>query len=295
MPAILKPANLSLTWASGGDVLNPGDTKYASGWAVEIPARQWFNYLDNRQDEAIAHINQHGIAVWDAATEYQYEALGEKSLAMGSDGIIYRTLTTNTNQDPTTTVGVHWEIAFADSGAFYTKTESDANYLAKAQNLADLPNTATARTNLSVYSQAQTYTKTEVDSKTTVASTAQAQEWVSNTTLITPMRLADAFKGSNQSLTVNGFCKLPGGLIIQWGVVSAANPDVAYPVVFPTSFSTVFSCTATFGYDGPRGEYTVTAEVIGLGNSGFSAGRQDIISSSGVISSGKIYWLALGV
>lgn len=236
MPAILKPANLSLTWASGGDVLNPGDTKYASGWAVEIPARQWFNYLDNRQDEAIAHINQHGIAVWDAVTEYQYEALGEKSIAMGSDGIIYRTLTTNTNQDPTTTVGVHWEIAFADSGAFYTKTESDANYLAKTQNLADLPNTATARTNLSVYSQAQTYTKTEVDTKTTVASTAQAQGWTSNTTLITPLRLAEALQGANQSLVGSGFQKLPGGFIMQWGAGSVSGGSASTPISFPITF-----------------------------------------------------------
>lgn len=237
MAQIIKPVNLSLTWASGGDILNPGDTKYASGWAVEIPARQWFNYLDNRQDEAIAHINQHGIAVWDNATEYQYELTGEKSIVMGSDGIIYRTLTTNTNQDPTTTVGVHWEIAFADAGAFYTKTESDNLYSAKAQNLADLPNTATARTNLSVYSQAQTYTKTEVDTKTTVASTAQAQAWTSNTTLITPLRLAEALKGVNQSLTANGYQKLPGGLIVQWvtaTIVTGSGDTVSLPITFPT-------------------------------------------------------------
>lgn len=235
MAAILKPVNLSLTWASGGDILNPGDTKYASGWSVEIPPRQWFNYLDNRQDEAIAHINQHGIAVWDATTEYQYDLTGEKSLAMGSDGAIYRTLTTNTNQDPTLTVGVHWEIAFSNAGDFYTKVESDANYLAKAQNLADLPNTATARTNLSVYSQAETYTKTEVDAKTTIASTAQAQAWVSNTTLITPLRLAEAFKGSNQSLAVSGFQKLPGGKIEQWGFANVAATTGS--IVFPQTFN----------------------------------------------------------
>jgi hypothetical protein len=249
MAAILKPVNLSLTWASGGDILNPGDTKYASGWAVEIPARQWFNYLDNRQDEAIAHINQHGIAVWDNATEYQYDLTGEKSIVMGSDGIIYRTLTTNTNQDPTTTVGVHWEIAFADAGAFYTKTESDTLYLAKAQNLADLSNTATARTNLSVYSQAETYTKTEVDAKTTVASTAQAQAWVSNTTLLTPLRLAEAFQGSNQSLVSNGYQKLPGGFFMQFGTVtsdiaSGANVVVNLPIAFPNE-TLNFGCTPT--------------------------------------------------
>ena len=98
MAQILKPTNLSLTWASGGDVLNPGDTKYANGWQVEIPPRQWFNYLDNRQDTALAHINQHGIAVWDSATEYQYSVGGAKSLVMGSNGTIYRALTVNTNR-----------------------------------------------------------------------------------------------------------------------------------------------------------------------------------------------------
>lgn len=241
MAAISKPVNLSLTWASGGDILDPGDTKYATGWAVEIPPRQWFNFLDNRQDEAIAHINQYGVAVWDATTEYQYEALGEKSLAMGSDGIIYRTLTTNTNQDPTATVGVHWEIAFADSGAFYTKVESDGLYLAKAQNLADLPNTATARTNLSVYSQAQTYTKTEVDGKTTVASTAQAQAWTSNTTLLTPLRFAEAFKGANQLLSSSGYQFLPGGLIIQWGNFTGTTGGTAtFPIPFPNAVRKVF-------------------------------------------------------
>jgi len=219
MAEILKPANLSLTWASGGDVLNPGDTKYATGWQVEIPPRQWFNYLDNRQDTALAHINQHGVVVWDATTEYQED----KSYVQGvTNGTIYRCIQTHTNQDPELDVGnVYWIIAFASAGDFYTKAETDGLCLAKTQNLSDLPNTATARTNLSVYSQAQTYTKTEVDAKTTVASTAQAQDWVSNTTLITPLRLLQAFQGLNQSLTASGYQELPGGFCLIWGLVSA--------------------------------------------------------------------------
>jgi hypothetical protein len=247
MAEILKPSNLSLTWASGGDILNPGDTKYASGWAVEIPARQWFNYLDNRQDEAIAHINQRGVAEWDAATEYQ----GTKSYTQGVTGTIYRSKQTNINQDPDADVGeVYWEIAFASAGDFYTKTEADGLYLAKAQNLFDLPNLETARTNLSVYSQAQTYLKTEVDAKTTVASTAQAQAWTSNTTLITPLRLAEAFKGANQSLAANGYQKLPGGLILQWcsatvAVGSAVGSTATVGVTFPLAFTTLLSVQLT--------------------------------------------------
>lgn len=240
MALISKPVNLSLTWASGGDVLDPGTTKYATGWSVEIPPRQWFNYLDNRQDTAIAHLNQMGISMWDATTEYQWTALGAKSLVMGSNGTIYRALTTNTNQNPTTTVGTHWEIAFANAGDFYTKTQSDANYLAKAQNLLDLPNTATARTNLSVYSKAETYTKTEVDGKTTVASTLQTQQQTSNTVLLTPSGLSTALKGGNQSLSTTGYQSLPGGLIIQWGTATAGannteGPSNTFPVAFPTS------------------------------------------------------------
>lgn len=237
MSQILKPTNLSLTWASGGDVLNPGDTKYATGWQVEIPPRQWFNYLDNRQDTALAHINQHGISVWDSVTEYQYSVGGVKSLVMGSNGTIYRALTVNTNQNPTTTVGTHWEIAFANAGDFYTKVQSDANYLAKAQNLFDLPNLATARTNLNVYSKAETYTKTETDAKTTVASTAQAQDQTSNTTLITPLLLARAFQGSNHSLAANGFQKLPGGLILQWGTANINYNQTNNVVNLPISFT----------------------------------------------------------
>ena len=231
MSEILKPSKLSLTWAQGGDILNPGDTKYATGWGVEIPPRQWFNYLDNRQDEAIAHINQRGVAQWDAGTEYQ----GVKSYVQGSNGTVYRSKQTNTNQEPVADVagaGLNWQIAFASAGDFYTKAQTDAAYLARASNLADLTNVATARTNLGVYSKAETYTKTETDSKTTVASTAQAQGWTSNTTLLTPLRLAEAFMGSNQQLGVSGYQKLPGGFILQAGSFGGAN-SVTFPVSFP--------------------------------------------------------------
>ena len=247
MSEFLKPTGLNILWASAGDILNPGDTKYQTGWGIEIPPRQWENYIQNKQDNFIAHANQHGICVWDAETEYQWTALGTKSLVMGSNGAIYRALTTNTNQDPTLTVGVHWEIAFSNAGDFYTKIEADALYLAKAQNLADLTNIATARTNLSVYSQAQTYTKTEVDAKTTVASTAQAQGWTSNTTLLTPLRLAEAFQGANRSHLQSGYQKLPGGLILQWGnaTTDSVGTTHSYPIAFPNGVFQVVASDAS--------------------------------------------------
>lgn len=101
-----KPSNINDVWASGGDSIYPGDTKYATGWQVEIPPRQYFNFIDNKQDQMLAHINQHGIVVWDSETEYQ----ANKSYVQGSDGTIYRAIQTHTNQDPVADVtNTYWQ------------------------------------------------------------------------------------------------------------------------------------------------------------------------------------------
>lgn len=285
MAEISKPSNLSLTWASGGDVLNPGDTKYATGWQVEIPPRQWFNYLDNRQDSAIAHINQHGVAAWDNITEYQ----AAKSYVQGvSTGAVYRCKVTHTDEDPELDVGeVYWEFAFASPGDFYTKVEADTAFLAKSANGSDILNTGTFRTNLSVYSKAETYTKVEVDTKTTVASTAQAQAQVSNITLITPQRLAEAFQGARQLLAPSGFQELPGGLLIQWGFAQLTATGVAQTFNYPKEFPT--TPFVTIGSDG----LGAIPSVEGFAIESLSATQFKAYRSTGTGTTG-FYYIAIG-
>lgn len=96
MSVINKPSDINKIWAEGGDKVSPSDVKIGTGWEVEVPPRQWFNWLDSKQDQAIAHINQFGIPVWDSVTEYQ----ADKSYVQGSDGIIYLATQTATNQNP---------------------------------------------------------------------------------------------------------------------------------------------------------------------------------------------------
>ena len=108
MAVINKPNDLSTVWSSSGDLVKPTPTKIATGWEVEVPPRQWFNWLDNRQDQAIAHINQHGIPVWDPNTQYQ----AGKSLVMGSDGVVYKATSTSTGQDPVIPSSTYWKQAF---------------------------------------------------------------------------------------------------------------------------------------------------------------------------------------
>lgn len=289
MPQIIKPSNLSLTWASGGDVLNPGDTKYATGWQVEIPPRQWFNYLDNRQDTAIAHINQHGVAVWDAATEYQED----KSYAQGpTNGTVYRSVQTNTNQNPETDVtNTYWIVAFAGAGDFYTKAEVDNAFLGRAANGSDIVNAATFRNNISVYSQAQTYTRSEVDAKTTVASTLQAQQQTSNTVLLSALRLAEAFEGSNQGLGVSGFQKLPGGLIIQWGITAGGVPNVPASVTLPITFPTACVSVQMTYVDSGILQPATRGAPVQVGTYGPTSFQY---SHSGTSSAAQHLWVALG-
>lgn len=72
-----------------------------------------------------------------------------------------------------------------------------------------------------------------------LADAAEARALASAVVALTPARLADAFKGANQSLAANGYQRLPGGLIIQWGRVSALTTTTAtahlfnYPIQFP--------------------------------------------------------------
>lgn len=112
MAQIQKPLDLNQIWSVSGDLVKPSLEKISNGWAVEIPPRQWFNWLDNRQDKAIAHMNQFGIALWDSVTEYQ----GGKSLAMGDDGVVYKCKVTHSGQDPVSDAsGTYWKQAFFEN------------------------------------------------------------------------------------------------------------------------------------------------------------------------------------
>lgn len=111
MPLVNKPQDINKIWSSSGDRATPSDQKISQGWVPEIPPYQWFNYIDHKQDQAIAHINQHGIAVWDAETEY----FSNKSYVQDPDtGDIYRSRVTNKGRRPTHSPQ-YWE-RFSGSG-----------------------------------------------------------------------------------------------------------------------------------------------------------------------------------
>lgn len=97
-------------WASSGEVTKPDSAKIASGWAIEIVPRQWWNWFENRQDNNIAYLFQRGFAEWDAETEY----LANNSYVL-YNGLVYKCILGNTNQLPTDPT--YWDIAFITPNA----------------------------------------------------------------------------------------------------------------------------------------------------------------------------------
>lgn len=103
MAEILKP-DFTHLWASTGTIVAPSNSKIDTGWTAEVPPYQWENFSQNRQDNAIAHLFQHGVSTWDSTIEYQ----AGKSYVQGSNGLIYVALQTHTNQNPTTATA-YWQ------------------------------------------------------------------------------------------------------------------------------------------------------------------------------------------
>lgn len=152
MANIIKPTGINQLWAAGGTKVNPGLLKSNIGWVVELPPYQYQNWIDNRQDTIIAHINQHGIPEWDSETEYQ----GNLSYTQGSDGMIYKCISTHTNLNPVNPLNsLYWARAFETYGSVAVVQNQLTQHLNNYATLSGISNTVAARNNLSVYSRVE--------------------------------------------------------------------------------------------------------------------------------------------
>ena len=80
-----------------------------------------------------------------------------------------------------------------------------------------------------------------------ISTTAQVTAGTDNTTAVSPAKLFEIFTAGSTK-TQNGYQKLPGGLIVQWGTVdyNSNSDDIVVDVVFPSAFPTsCLNVTAT--------------------------------------------------
>ena len=97
-------------WASAGSVAIPSTEKTAEGWIEEIPPSELANFIENRQDEAIAYLMQQGVAEWLNNLEYQVSSFIQYA------GVVYKAISVNINQQPNVTPLI-WQPAFDSFGS----------------------------------------------------------------------------------------------------------------------------------------------------------------------------------
>lgn len=161
----VKP-DFSAVWASLGDNTKPVDSYITNGWETVKPPRQYFNWIDNRQDSAIAYLYQAGIPEWDALVDYEGGS-GVNSYAQGSNGKIYRCLADNGPnivsigaKDPTNALNsAFWTEAFGTKAAVDAVTATVATHTTQIGNGSGVTDPAAWRAALSVDSSAQVDTK----------------------------------------------------------------------------------------------------------------------------------------
>lgn len=211
-----KP-DMTAIWASLGDNTKPVDSYITNGWEAVKPPRQYFNWLDNRQDSALAYIYQAGIVQWDALTDYEGGA-GNTSYVQGSDGLVYKAVADSGpnisgtgTKDPVVQPGnaAFWTLAFA-SQADIDLVEADVATLeTQMGDGSGVTNAAAWRTALSVDSSSQVDAKVaNILSPVAIFSfsdTTKNADLLGNVTLIS----ANNATGLNQFEYVLEFSGLP--------------------------------------------------------------------------------------
>lgn len=118
-------------WASGGTVVAPTTAKVDLGWVKEKPTQEYWNYLENRQDQAIAYLYQQGVPEWDSTIEYQ---AGSSWITYA--GKMYKSTQTGTNKNPATQTAywakVEHGVNVKDYGAIGNNSANDSTAFTNA-------------------------------------------------------------------------------------------------------------------------------------------------------------------
>ena len=259
------------TWASSGLIVEPDVSKIIEGWQLgEQPPHEYMNWLQNTFGSKLNHILKNGVASWNNETEYlagssvQYngnvwlcKATNTNSAPTDANANWKRIITveslttvlggyvdtTNTQTiagvktfSSTISGSINGNAGTVTNGVYTTGNQTIAGIKTFSSSpIVPTPTSGTQATNkayvdsVAVTPDASTTVKGIVE----LATDAEAQAGTDDLRAITPLKLFNSLKGSNQSLSASGYQKLHGGLIIQWG--TNAVGAVTFPIAFPTN------------------------------------------------------------
>lgn len=91
------------------------------------------------------------------------------------------------------------------------------------------------------------------------------------------------------SLASNGWCRMPNGLVLQWGSAAGGNgASISFPISFPTACAQVMVTDANSGID------VSTQHVIGIASRSASGFSVSLFKYDGSAGSSSFHYLAVG-
>ena len=105
-----KPTDINKIFASNADpndIEDPdsgGVDKYQLGWIGEKPPYETFNYVLNKSDRMLGHINEYGVAEWDSVTSYPIGGWARSTV----DNEVYVSLSTNNQNNEPSSSSSQW-------------------------------------------------------------------------------------------------------------------------------------------------------------------------------------------
>ncbi len=196
-----------------------------------FPEFTGLNGLFNALNQYIKYLEQNGFAEWSADLEYPIGA----GVRVGS--VWYRAKNQNTNKPPATSQN-DWELFLNASALSYS------NPIYIENNVVKVRDASTAQKGVVQFANA-----TEVANRSNVSKA------------INPSNVGQTF---SQSLGVNGWCRLPSGLIYQWGTIDESNNrgedgrTVGFPMAFPSQCLNVTLTRKTASPSGDNSDGGIT-------------------------------------
>lgn len=234
------------------------------------PEMKGLNGLFQVLTTSMLYLKQRGISEWDSTLEYPANAFVTEGAKL------YKSKRTSTNKQPSLSQ-LDWDV-WASISDISVSTNGNLKKTVAADGGVTLEVPTASDSQRGAVRQA---TSTEVANKSNVNA------------YINPANVGQTFSGS---LSANGWCRLPNGLILQWGsvVVNAGPSGVAasYGVTYPISFTnSAFNITLTKSDDGGNDSLSVLNSPA-PNKTGFSFSIMD--ARIGVITAGSVFWFAIG-
>ena len=201
------------------------------------PEMKGLNGLFQVLTTSVLYLKQRGIAEWDATLEYPANAFVTEGAKL------YKSKRVNTNKQPSLSQ-LDWDV-WASISDISVSTNGNLKKTVAADGGMTLEVPTATDSQRGAVRQA---TSSEVANKSNVNA------------FINPANVGQTF---GASLSQNGWCLLPNGLIMQWGTTGSLRYDTSINILFPTPFpSTCLNITASprainpQTYEGSTSAYT---------------------------------------